>query len=156
MRSLVLLLGLVVTFAVAPLGERADAAHSASVCGRLLEFVPAPSDDLAHGYAHVRLSTATGDTSVLFHHTNPSNTPSITEPGSTQQGANVCISGPYVHVVGSSPYVSPYHLRLAPAGSLPSTSTLHEQGAAAPMLAVLTAVGALMALRARRQRRSPS
>lgn len=121
MRTLALVVGLVVVSALSPSG--ADAAHEASVCGRLLEYVRAPSDDIRHGYAHVRLATPTGDTGVLFHDTNPTNAPSRTEPGATRQGAQICISGPYVHVLGSSPYVSPYDLRLASAGALPGTST---------------------------------
>lgn len=122
-----LMLGtLILALAVFPTFDaRADATHQASVCGRLLEYVPAPSDSLAHGYAHVRIATASGDTSVLFHHINPGNAPSRIHPGATRQGASVCISGPYVHVVGSSPYVSPYDLRLA---SLPSTSTAADAG----------------------------
>lgn len=126
MRALAVAIALVVGSA----GLTAEATHSESACGRLLEFVAPPSNDIAQGYGHVRLATATGDKSVLFHHTNPSSTPSKTERGATDQGTNVCISGPYVHVTGASPYVSPYDLRLAttttgtpPVASLPSTAT---------------------------------
>lgn len=121
MRTVALVAGLVIVFALSPSG--ADAAHEATVCGQLLEYVRAPSNDIRHGYAHVRLATPTGDTGVLFHDTNPSKAPSRIQPGATRQGAQICISGPYVHILGSSPYVSPYDLRLAPTGSLPGTST---------------------------------
>jgi len=151
MRSLVFIFGLSAAFALAPLGSSADADHQASVCGRLLEYVHAPSDNLGHGYAHIRLTTASGDTSVLFHHINPSNMPSRIEPGATQPGANICISGPYVHIVGSSPYVSPYDLRLAGVKSLPSTSTAPAQGLAIQVLAFLS-VATLVGLRLRSMR----
>ena len=130
--SLGVVIGLVLALTIALIPSRADAAPQELACGRLLEYQPPPSDNLDHGYGHVRLSTATGDRAVLFHHVNPSNTPSRTEPGATQMGADICISGPYEHIVGRSPYVSPYDLRLAPAGgscavsiSAVPTSTVH-------------------------------
>lgn len=129
MEKLVRALAVAIALVVGSAGLTAEATHSESACGRLLEFVAPPSNDIAQGYGHVRLATATGDKSVLFHHTNPSGTPSKTERGATDQGTNVCISGPYVHVTGASPYVSPYDLRLAtttgtpPVASLPSTAT---------------------------------
>lgn len=148
-----LIAAIAIAMSVAFLPSAAEATHQASVCGRLLEYVAAPSDDLAHGYAHVRLATPNGDTGVLFHHTNPTNTPSRIEPGATRQGANVCISGPYVHVVGSSPYVSPYVVRLAPAAALPGTSTALSAGGlpwSMVALAAALAVGALHAVHRRR------
>lgn len=118
-----------------------EASHSESACGVLLEYVTPPSDNLAHGYGHVRLSAPSGDTSVLFHHINPTGSPSRTESGATVPGATVCVSGPYVHREGASPYVSPYDLRLAraaspvgaPVTSLPTTSSVGiETGAVSP------------------------
>jgi hypothetical protein len=135
--------------ALLPMGVRAEAAHEANVCGRLLEYVPEPSDDLAHGYAHVRLTTSSGDVGVLFHRINPSNAPSTIAPGATRIGATVCISGPYVHRVGFSPYVSPYILSLAasaaptarPITSLPSTGTAPFD---VPVVTLAGAVGLLI------------
>ncbi len=121
-------------------GTSAQGAHSESSCGQVLDYVAPPSDDIRHGYGQLRLRTASGEVSIAFHHTNPSAAASRTEPGAVQRFANVCISGPYVHVVGVTPYVSPYDLRLAatatptatpgtsPVTSLPSTAT----AAAAP------------------------
>lgn len=149
-----LITAIAIGIAVAFMTSAAAATHQASVCGRLLEYVAAPSDDLAHGYAHVRLATSSGDTGVLFHHTNATNTPSRIEPGATRQGANVCISGPYVHVVGSSPYVSPYDLRLASAAALPGTSTApSEDRLPSSVVAVATAL-AVVTLSALRRRRA--
>lgn len=74
-------------------------------------------------------------------------------------GANVCISGAYVHREGFSPCVSPYNLRLsagAPVTSLPSTSTLGPVipgpvSTALGALALLGAASGLIALRAPRR-----
>lgn len=149
-----LITAIAIGIAIAFMPSAAAATHQASGCGRLLEYVAAPSDDLAHGYAHVRLATPNGDASVLFHHTNPTNTPSRIEPGATRQGANVCISGPYVHVVGSSPYVSPYDLRLAPAAALPGTNTAPRDGGLSwSMVVALATALAVVALSAVLRRR---
>lgn len=152
----IILVALSVAFATSSLGSAANADHEASICGRLDEYQPPPSDNLGHGYGHVRLTTASGATSVLFHHVNPSNTPSTTQPGSTQKGANICISGPYVHVVGSSPYVSPYNLRLAGPKSLPSTSTALSDRSPVLALALLAVTAAVVELRVFRRRYTPS
>lgn len=149
-----LIAAIAIGMAVAFMPSAAVATHQASVCGRLLEYVPAPSDALAHGYAHVRLAIPNGDAGVLFHHTNPTNTPSRIEPGATRQGANVCISGPYVHIVGSSPYVSPYDLRLAPAAALPGTSTAPREGGLPSSVIAVAAALAVVALNALRGRRA--
>lgn len=120
---------------VLALAAEVEAGHSEDVCGQNLEYQPPPSDDIRHGYGQLRLRTSSGEVSIAFHHTNPANAPSRTEQGATQRFVNVCISGPYVHVVGATPYVSPYDLRLAaspspvatpgkaPVTSLPSTTT---------------------------------
>lgn len=153
MKLVAALIGLAIPLAFAPLGSEADAEHSALVCGRLIEYRPAPSTDIRHGYAHVRLTTATGDTSVLFHDTNPTNTPSRIDPAATRQPANICITGPYVHVVGSSPYVSPYDLRLAPAG-MPNTSTAPALGSGDLALVAVAVAVVLAGARRNRARRS--
>lgn len=152
MKFMAALMGLAIPMALASLGSQAGAEHSASVCGRLIEYRPAPSTDIRHGYAHVRLTTASGDTGVLFHDTNPTNTPSRIDLAATRQPANICITGPYVHVLGSSPYVSPYDLRLA--ASLPNTSTAPAlESGNVLFVAVATAV-AVAGARLRMRRRS--
>lgn len=152
MKVMAALIGLAIPVVLASLGSQAGAEHSASVCGRLIEYRPAPSTDIRHGYAHVRLTTPSGDTSVLFHDTNPSNAPSRIDLAATRQPANICVTGPYVHVLGSSPYVSPYDLRLA--AGLPNTSTApaFESGNVL-FVAVATAV-AVAGARLRMRRRS--
>jgi len=137
-----------------PLGASAFASHSAEACGQVVEYVAPPSDDIAHGYGQLRLATSRGDPSLGFHHTNPTNTPSRTDQGATRQGANVCMSGPYVHVLGSTPYISPYVLRVA-TPSMPATSTADARPDQIAVIAGLVTLAMLaMRLRARRTARA--
>lgn len=108
----------------------AEAPHRVSACGRLLEYSPPPGDDPASGLGIVRIATASGEVTFLFHDKNAAGLPSRTGAGATQVSANVCFTG--THVQSASPlrpdYVSPYELVLASAASpsssqLPNTST---------------------------------
>lgn len=140
----------------------ADGSHQVSACGRLLEFVAPPGADAAAGLGRMRLATASGELTFLFHHDNASKLPSTTEPGATLLWATVCFSG--THVVSASPvradYISPYDLRVVPPGSLPTTSTATGSAPRWPLIALaLATAGALTLLhvptpnpRARRSR----
>lgn len=137
---------------IGALSTDAAADHRVSACGQLLSYAPPPGNDQTSGLGEIRLVTASGVASYLFHSNNAFRLPSSVEQAATRAGANVCFSGPLVHSASPvrSDYVSPIELRTASAGSLPSTSTSSADLPGAPVVAfgAIVLVGcSLLALR---------
>lgn len=104
------------------------ASHTVSACGRVLDFARPVGTDATFGLGRLWLAVATGEQSYLFLYRDASNAPLLIEPGATQIGAFVCLSG--THVESASPvrsdYVALHRLVLAVPTSLPATSTAPE------------------------------
>lgn len=124
MRIRFLTLASVLIFALGS-ASTSTAAHEVSTCGELLEYSPPPGSDPTSGLGRIRIASANGEVTHLFHPSNAANAPSTIEPGATRIGARVCFAGTHVASASAirSDYVSPYRLTIAPVGSLPSTST---------------------------------
>ena len=111
-------------------GSSARASHPLSACGHLLEYAAPPGADPAAGLGSLRIALVNGELAFFFHLRDASNAPALIQPGATQIGAFVCVTG--THVESASPvrrdYVALHRLTLAVPTSLPSTSTAPPLG----------------------------